>query len=468
MGHSYYSHQVSMTEFSKNAERQKKLREHAEQRLRKVFSAQQEPQQIEFHALKQLHELQVSQIELEVQHTELLELQLAREELSGLLKHYTKLYELAPMGYFTVSRDGILREVNLNGADLFGIARADLAGKLLRNFVSAKYRSAFNDFFSKIFSGQGRESFELEFVNTDQQPFFAQLEASVEDSGQNCFIVMRDISSRKIFEKALRDSHEELKDEVRKQTVQLVRANEQLKSQVAEQKLTEQVLKHTKDMLRELGVYQERVKEDERKRIAREIHDELGSLLTGIKAHISVAQVHAMRAGLPEDPELAAASALTDCAVETVRRVVADLRPSVLDQLGIWAALEWHADQFKGQDGLNCEFKIDAEAAATGVDPERSTALYRIVQEAITNVVRHSHATHVLVHVMRHDDTLQVEIQDDGKGLSIGSQLDRNSFGIIGMRERALNLGGELSITSEAGKGTLVALCMPLKITYEK
>jgi two-component system sensor histidine kinase UhpB len=279
---------------------------------------------------------------------------------------------------------------------------------------------------------------------------------------------MRDITSHKILEEALHDAHEELGDEIQKQAIELVRANDQLKSQVAAQKLTEQALEQTKDMLRELGVYQARVKEDERKRIALEIHDELGGLLTAIKAHLSVSLVRMKRAGLPKDPELAAACALADSAVETVRRVVTDLRPSVLDQLGVWAALEWYADQFKGQGTLLCEFRIDAAAAATEIDAERSTALYRIVQEAITNVIRHSDASRALIQVTRNNDSIKLEIQDNGKGITTNSRFDRKSFGIVGMRERALNFGGELTIAGEAGKGTLVTLCLPLEVAHEK
>lgn len=235
-----------------------------------------------------------------------------------------------------------------------------------------------------------------------------------------------------------------------------------LESAAAAQRLTEHALEHTKDMLRELAAYQERAKEEERKRIAREIHDELGGLLTCIKAHMSVVLVRMVRAGLPEDPELLAASALADSAVETVRRVVADLRPSVLDHLGVWAALEWYADQFKEQGRLRCEFTIDAAAAATQVDSERSTALYRIVQEAITNVVRHSEASRVSIRVTRRGDSVTVEVQDNGSGIAAERLLDRGSFGLVGMRERAFNFGGQLTITGEAGAGTLVVLSMPL------
>lgn len=457
-----------MTKHSEKAGGLAKLRDQAERRLKKIMMSNLEPQLNEFDALKQVHELQVSHIELELQNSELIELQLTQQKLGVLLEHYTNLYEFAPMGYFTVCCKGILREVNLNGAKLLGVARSNLVGQPLRNFVASKYRLAFDDFLVEIFSRPGKESSELEFVSADKKSFFAQIEANPDDSRQNCLMVMRDISSRKILEEALRNAHEDLGDEVRKQAVDLVRANDQLKSQVAEQKLTEQVLEQTKDMLRDLGVYQARVKEDERKRIAREIHDELGGLLTAIKAHLSVALVRLKRAGLPEDPELVAASTLADSAVETVRRVVTDLRPSVLDQLGVWAALEWYVDQFKGHGTPRCEFRIDAAAAATIVDSERSTALYRIVQEALTNVIRHSDASHVSIQVARQHDSITVTVQDNGKGISIGNRFERKAFGIVGMRERAIAFGGELAISGEPGRGTLVTLRMPLVVTRGK
>jgi len=159
-----------------------------------------------------------------------------------------------------------------------------------------------------------------------------------------------------------------------------------LQSEVADRKAAERALS-------ELAAHQNRIREEERKRIAREIHDELGSVLTGIKAYVSVAVDRARREGRVPDRQLIDASELADVALETVRRVITDLRPSVLDELGIWVALEWYLDQMQRQSGLQCSLAIDPCIAEMQVGPECSTALFRIVQEALTNAVRHAEAS---------------------------------------------------------------------------
>eukprot|EP01034_Spumella_vulgaris_P036352 gene36351-44846_t len=158
-------------------------------------------------------------------------------------------------------------------------------------------------------------------------------------------------------------------------------------------KAAEQALRQSQEELRRLGAHQERIKEEERKRIAQEIHDELGGLLTGIRAYILVAQERAVAAGREPEPLLADTADLVQTAIETVRRVITDLRPSVLDQLGVWAALEWYAGQVALRAGLRCDCSIDAQVAALELDAERSTMLFRVVQEALTNVVRHAGAS---------------------------------------------------------------------------
>lgn len=232
---------------------------------------------------------------------------------------------------------------------------------------------------------------------------------------------------------------------------------------VTEQKQTEMALRQSQEKLRELAAHLERIKEDERKRIAREVHDDLGALLTGIKAYLSVAIDRATLAGTPPDELLVEAAKLADVATETVRRVVADLRPSVLDELGVWTALDWYVGQIEKQTELACQCIIDANAAATEVDPERSTMLFRIVQEALTNVVRHAEASRVTVRAMRQEDSIMVEIEDDGKGIDMEHLLDRESWGLVGMHERVRYFGGELQINGTPGRGTIVILRLPLE-----
>jgi len=237
---------------------------------------------------------------------------------------------------------------------------------------------------------------------------------------------------------------------------------------ITRNKVAEDALRQSQDALRSLAAHQETIKENERKRIAQEIHDELGGLLTGIKAYVSVSVERSVEAGMPRDPLLTDASNLADEAIEAVRRVITDLRPSVLDQLGVWEALEWYANEIeKRSSGLACTCVIDASAMAATIDPERSTMLFRIVQETLTNVVRHAEASQVSIHAKVQDGVILVEIQDDGKGIEAAPRRDRQSWGILGMHERAMHFGGLLTVTGEAGSGTKVALRLPLENTNE-
>jgi signal transduction histidine kinase len=226
--------------------------------------------------------------------------------------------------------------------------------------------------------------------------------------------------------------------------------------------------KQTEIALSKLAAHQERIREDERKRIAREIHDELGSVLTGIKAYVSVAIDRAKAEGRAVDPQLADASDLADTAIETVRRVITDLRPSVLDELGIWVALEWYADQIEKQTGLSCSLTIDARVAAMTLVPETSIVLFRIVQEALTNAIRHAGASRITVRVLLSDQSLIVEVVDDGKGLEAAQVFNGVSWGIAGMQERARHVGGEIKITGITGCGTAVAFRLPLELSDDR
>ena len=228
---------------------------------------------------------------------------------------------------------------------------------------------------------------------------------------------------------------------------------------ISEFKRVETELRQSQASLRELGGHQERIKESERKRIAREIHDELGGLLTGIKAYVSVASSrvgeHAAAA-----PLLAEAMAQADTALDTVRRVIADLRPSVLDQLGVWHAIEWQASQLEAQTGVTCHCTIDPDLPSVG--PDGDAMLFRIVQEALTNVARHARAASVEIRACRDGDELVLEVEDDGVGIAFEYLSDQSTWGLRGMRERAHYLGGTLQAGNTTASGALVLLRLPL------
>jgi len=232
---------------------------------------------------------------------------------------------------------------------------------------------------------------------------------------------------------------------------------------ISARKQAEQALRKTQDELRQLAGHLEHIKEEERKRIAQEIHDELGGLLAGIKAYVSVYIERETRAGRPAEPLLVDAVALADNGFQAVRKVITDLRPSVLDQLGVWAALEWYADQIEKRSKLVCSCAIDNHVTSLQIEPEISTMLFRVVQEALTNVVRHANASSVSVHATTDDTTLVISIQDNGTGFNADSKLTGDSWGITGMGERARYFGGEVTVTGSMDQGTCVRLSLPFE-----
>ncbi|PMS19807.1 PAS domain S-box protein [Trinickia dabaoshanensis] len=234
---------------------------------------------------------------------------------------------------------------------------------------------------------------------------------------------------------------------------------------VTHSKLAEQTLQRSQAELRSLAAHQERIKENERKRIAQEIHDELGSLLTGIKAYVSVSVERTLQAGGTADPLLVDATRLADDAIGAVRRVITDLRPSVLDQLGVWEAMKWYANQIQTRSDLMCDCSIDSALSARSIDAELSTMLFRVVQEALTNTVRHANASHVSIRAQARNGEIVIEVKDNGKGIARKDPVSGQSWGIFGMHERARHFGGSLTISGRPGDGTTVELRIPIEDT---
>lgn len=211
--------------------------------------------------------------------------------------------------------------------------------------------------------------------------------------------------------------------------------------------------------LAELTDHIEHVKEQERARIAREIHDDLGGNLTAIKMALSM-----LNARLPpEQPQLLEKAAylddLVDRTIEAVHRISLDLRPSTLD-LGIVAALEWQAREFEKGAGIACIFR-SAEGEREldlALDPDHAAALFRIFQEALTNVAKHAGATRVTVTLRRQRQHLTLAICDNGRGIAPADRLKPHSFGLRGMSERARALGGTLTLSAAPGGGTMVTI----------
>jgi PAS domain S-box-containing protein len=229
---------------------------------------------------------------------------------------------------------------------------------------------------------------------------------------------------------------------------------------VTQRKLGEQLLRESREQLRALSAHLLSAREEERTAIAREIHDEFGQALTGLKMDLSWLSTR-LPAGQPTLIEKAKAmSSLIDSMVKNVRRIAMELRPGLLDDLGILPAMEWYAHEFQARTGIQCQLTV--RQADLQLDRDRATAVFRIFQEALTNVARHANATRVTARLKIVANVLVLEVEDNGTGIAERDLSSPTAFGLIGMRERALLLGGEVRIRGKPARGTIVTAKIPL------
>ncbi len=234
---------------------------------------------------------------------------------------------------------------------------------------------------------------------------------------------------------------------------------------ITELRQAECELRATNEQLRALSGMLQAAREEEGIRIAREIHDELGASLTSLRWELEgVKKMISHRGAVVPGVELAAKVAgllmLTDSMITIVRRIASDLRPVVLDVLGLEAAIEWQAQQFQERTGI----VVHCESGGRGfkLDPARSTAVFRIFQEALTNILRHAHATEVDITVVEDTGLLVLMVVDNGRGITEGERIGELSLGLLGMRERAHLIGGEIDVSGVDGEGTTVTLRLPI------
>jgi PAS domain S-box-containing protein len=226
-------------------------------------------------------------------------------------------------------------------------------------------------------------------------------------------------------------------------------------------KRAEVQVRDTLAQLHALASHLQSIREKERARIAREVHDELGQALTGLQLGLSWVAGKLTPEQRQVQQRVTALSALVDTTTQAVRRISTALRPSVLDDLGLIAALEWLASEFTSNTGIRCEFVSGVDAVE--LNPSTSTAIFRIAQETLTNVIRHAEATTVAITLRKMGLVLVLLVQDNGKGIDDNKISDPRSLGLLGMRERARMCGGDVSFSGHPGRGTTVTLQIPLE-----
>jgi PAS domain S-box-containing protein len=275
----------------------------------------------------------------------------------------------------------------------------------------------------------------------------------------------RDTTENRERAEALTKAKELLELRVEQRTAVLTRVNHEMRTEIAERQRAEEQLRKSRDQLRALAARLQSVREEERTYIAREIHDELGQACTAIKMDLSLigrkltTRQAALRAKVESSIEL------VDGTIVTLRRIASELRPRTLDDLGLPAALEAQAQEFESRTGIHCSVTLPPEPLA--LDTDRSTAIFRIFQESLTNVARHAHATRVEARLQLERDRIVFQVFDNGTGFDPEVAKARKSLGLVGMQERALLLNGEFKTEGVPGAGTTMTLTIPFSPTEE-
>jgi PAS domain S-box-containing protein len=350
------------------------------------------------------------------------------KELKVALANWYSLVETAPDIIMTVDRKAKITFVN---RDAWGYASHAIVGTVLTDFVSGKDREKIEKCIAAAFTSDKPSTCEISDVNGDKDHWYS--------------LSFGPVRWR----------------ELRRGTITITSTTTTVTIRdITEHKRTEQSLRASREQLREFAGRLEQVREEERTRVAREIHDELGQKLTILKLDLAWLSRKA-RVDSVTRKKIKSMIADVDQTIGHVRKIVSELRPSILDEMGLCAALEWQIGQFQQRTGIRGIFESTSEDF--DLPPNTAAALFRVVQEALTNVVRHAGARQVRVALKPARGILRIAVSDDGKGLPRGQINDRKSFGIVGMRERVHRIGGEFNIFSGPGRGTRLEIAAPLK-----
>ena len=445
------------------------LRRRAEARLRDPRKHRPSPtgiRKLRADPVRLLHELEVHQIELEMQNAEL---QKARDELEQAVEKYTDLYEFAPVGYFCLDEQGRILELNLTGAALLGVERSGLIKRRLAHFLVPAGQREFMTFLEQVFAGRAKPVCEAELLKNNGAALWVNLHGACVVSSRTavrqCRVAVSDITSLKQAQLAqsrlelLAVTNRELSDEiVRRQAVEAaLRESEQHSRDLLEQS------RRMQDQLRLLSRQLLLAQEDERKRISRELHDVVAQTLTSINVRLANLKKEALTSTKGLDRTIARTQELVLHSVELVHRFARELRPAALDDLGLVAALRTFLKTFQEETGIRVS--LAAFAGVEKVDGDKRTVLYRVAQEALTNVARHGRASEAQVRFLNPGGAVCMEIQDNGQGFHPGGVTPAGKgkrLGLLGMRERLEMVGGTFSVQSAPGKGTTIQARVPL------
>ena len=230
---------------------------------------------------------------------------------------------------------------------------------------------------------------------------------------------------------------------------------------ITDRKRAETEIERSREQLRNLSAHLQSVREKERTRIARELHDELGQLLTALNTGLVLLNRRIPETEKALRDQTGSMIELVDMTMQTLKRIYMALRPGMLDHLGLAVAVGWQAGEFEKRTGIRCRMTVDPEDLS--LDPDLSTAVFRIFQETLTNIARHAEATRVNVSLKATEDKVLLTVRDNGRGITQEQLAKPNSFGLLGIRERTHYWGGDVRISGKPGRGTLVKVDIPLR-----
>ena len=353
----------------------------------------------------------------------LIEHKMAESALLESEEKYRNLVERANDG-IVIIQDGIMKYLNPSLAEMGGYTVQEITGTPFTDYLHPAERPMVVDRYNRRVSGEDVEPiYETVLRRKDASDVNVEINASIisYEGRPADLVLVRDITERK-------------------------QAEEQLKA--------------SREQLRSLSAHLQSVREEERTSLARDIHDELGQALTALKIDLS-----RLAERFPTDQKslfekMQSMPELVDMTIQKVKRISAELRPGVLDDFGLVAAIEWQADEFRKLIGIR--IKISPRPKDIVLDRDRSTALFRIFQELLTNVARHANATKVKVSLVEKAGKIVLKVSDNGKGITNEQISDSKAFGLIGIKERVRFWQGEFKISGAPGKGTTATVSVPL------
>ncbi len=336
---------------------------------------------------------------------------------------YRDLYDNAPDMYHSVDKNGIIIECNETEAKMLGYRKEEIIGKPVTQFMTEESKKAQLEFFSNI-EKYNFIQVERDFIRKDGSIFTASLNEFIEVDEKGNFIKTKTIGRDITYKKKI-----------------------------------EEELKKSKEALRKLSFYLQNIRENERKEISREIHDNLGQSLTALKLNLSWIKKRITDSLILEKFE--EAINIINTLIGQVQNISNKLRPSLIDHLTLQDAIKWQAKEFEKNSNINCKIEITEDGI--NLQKETSLAIFRIFQEALTNIARHANATEVYIKLLRVDGSLLLMVKDNGIGIDDSKIKSPESFGLMAMKERAYSINATIDIRRREEGGTEVILSVPIK-----